>query len=304
MKEKQGPIIFGLSLIAVITLIWWFTKSEEPKVTEQTQDTLESMKDTSGNEDEEEPTGNFGENLEPTPTFVDSTEKQKEFSKRVDALVKITEKCQRDIETLFPVDSLEGPSKIYKSLPKLKEAIQKFYKIVADRADKSNELMGFIETIPDGEIAPERLFSQLSSVEDCGEFEEEAILDQAMTTAIDYKWPLEQKRELTQLIVNLYEQQLQANLGLHQLSSKIEVLHSLVDEGFLSSKCNQDLTALDQTLESAEADFRQSIPLDFSQKKLPTMKDVIDIKNAEKEACEKVKSSMQDVLGCIKSQSN
>lgn len=301
MKGKQSPIIFGLTLIGLITLIWWFFKKEDSTPLNTTQDTLESIKDISDENDDKHLKNTTG-NASPTPTFSDTTDKQKEFSKRVDSLVKITEKCQKDVEVLFPVDSLEGPSKIYKNFPKLKEAILKFYKIVADRTEKSNEIMGFIESIPENEIPPERLFSQLSSVEDCGEFEEEAIIDQAMTSATEYKWAPEQKRELTQLIISTFDQQLQGNLGLHQLSSKIEVLHNLVDEGFLSSKFNQEITTLDQTLENAETEFRQSIPLDFSEKKLPSLKDVIDIKNAEKDATEKVKSAMQDVFSNIKSQ--
>lgn len=301
MKNKPNPILIGLGLIALVTFIWWITNLPDNNDTHSNDETVKENLTVTEPKD---PLESDEENVSPTPTFVDTTEKQREFSKKVDALVKATETCQKDVESLFPVDSLEGPSKIYNNFPKLKDAIQKFYTVVANRVEKSHELMNFLETVPDGEIAPDRLFAQLSAVEDCGEFEEEAILDQAMTTAVDYRWSTEQKKELTNLILNLFEQQLKGNLGLHQISSKIEVLHSLIDEGFLPAKFNQELTALDQVLEGAETDFRQSLPLDFSSKKLPTQRDVIDIKNAERESSEIVKAAVLEKINSINNQIN
>lgn len=296
MRNKPGPIIIGITLILIITLIWWVINfSNESSTTKnQLQAQTENIKpiedDTEKNIDSD-----------PAPSFIDATPMQKEFSKQINNLVEATKNCQRDVEILFPVDSLEGPSKTYKNFSKFKDAIQKFYGVVAKRVEKSNDLMTFLETLPEGEIPSERLFAQLSSIEDCGEFEEEAILDQAMTTALELNWPSDQKRELTNLVLGLFENQLQGNLGLHQLSSKIEIIHSLIDDGFISSSFNQDLATLDQVMENAETEFRQSLPADFSQKKLPTQKDIIEIKNAERDAIEKLKPQMLDVISVIKS---
>lgn len=296
MKNKPLPIIIGFVLIGLISLVWWFANSSVEEKTQSIESVPENSQVTSNSTN----SNSASQIAEAAPTFVDSSPMQKEFSQKISKLVDATKTCQTDVETLFPVDSLDGPSKSYKNFSKFKDAIQKFYSVVEKRVEKSHDLMTFLETLPDGEISSERLFAQLSSIEDCGEFEEEAILDQAMTTALELNWPSDQKRELTNLILGLFDKQLQGNLGLHQLSSKIEVMHSLLDDGFISSNFNQDLTTLDQVMESAENDFRQALPLDLNQKKLPTQKDVIEIKNAEREAIDKVKPQILDLINLIK----
>jgi hypothetical protein len=299
MKNKPTPIIIGFALIILISLTWWYiNSSKDTDVKIETQNQVEAQPN---NPKENLPVEDNADELEPVATFVDATPKQKEFSNQIASLVDATKACQRDVEALFPIDSLEGASKTYRNFSSFKSAIEKFYKVVEKRVEKSNELMNFLETLPDGEISSERLFAQLSSIEDCGEFEEEAILDQAISTALELKWPSDQKRELTNLVLSLFENQMQSNLGLHQISSKIEVLHSLIDDGFISSNFNQELTTLDQVMENAENDFRQSLPVDFSQKKLPTQKDIIDIKNAEREAIDKIKPQILDIISLIKS---
>ena len=298
---KNRPIFTGFILIILISIIWWITHHSED--TENTQTAPTAMENPNlENQDEQLSPLNSTEPQD-SPTFTDTRPLQKEFSSKVAELVEVTQACQKEVETLFPVDSLDGPSKVYKSLPKLKDAIEKFYQVVNQRVEKSYELMSFLEKLPEGEISSERLFSQLSNIEDCGEFEEEAILDQAISTALEFKWPLEQKRELTNLILGLFENQMQSNLGLHQLSSKIEVIHSLLDDGFISNKFNQDLTNLDQAMETAEAEFRQALPSDFSQKRLPTQKDILEIKNAEREAVERIKPLLLDTISLIKNRS-
>lgn len=294
MRNKPVPIIIGFAFIIVISLVWWFTNSSK------NIDPVENKKLPEKVEISHQPVKDIPDEAEVVPTFVDATPMQKEFSKQIANLVAATKACQRDVEILFPVDSLDGPSKTYKNFSSIKDAIEKFYRVVSKRVEKNNNLMNFLETLPDGEIASDRLFAQLSSVEDCGEFEEEAILDQAMATALELNWPSDQKRELTNLILSLFETQLQGNLALHQLSSKIEVIHSLIDDGFISANFNQDLIALDQVMENAESDFRQALPADFSQKKLPTQKDIIEIKNAEREAIDKVKPQILDTISLIK----
>jgi hypothetical protein len=299
MKNKPLPIYIGIFLIGIISLVWWLTNSSDQSDSPSTQNSQITTDDKNlGNNDSQKTDPSL--EAEPVPTFVDNSPLQKEFTQKINSLVDATKKCQNDVEILFPVDSLDGPSKTYKNFPKFKDAIQKFYKVVEQRVEKSHELMTFLETLPDGEVSPERLFAQLSSIEDCGEFEEEAILDQAMTTALELNWPSDQKRELTNLVLGLFEKQLQGNLGLHQLSSKIEVMHSLLDDGFISSNFNQDLTSLDQVMEGAENEFRQALPLDFTQKKLPSQKDIVEIKNAEREAIEKVKPQILDLINLIK----
>ncbi len=297
MRNKPVPILIGFALILVISLIWWsINSSKDTSPVQNNNENITPRAASATNLEEEEDS-----DAEAVPTFVDATPMQKEFSKQITNLVDATKACQRDVEALFPVDNLEGPSKTYKKFSHFKDAIEKFYRVVDKKIEKSNDLMNFLETLPDGEITSERLFAQLSSIEDCGEFEEEAILDQAMTTALELNWPSDQKRELTNLILGLFESQLQGNLGLHQLSSKIEVIHSLIDDGFISANFNQDLATLDQVMETAETDFRQALPVDFSQKKLPTQKDIIEIKNAEREAIDKVKPQILDTISLIKS---
>lgn len=300
MKNKPRPIIIGFALIALISIIWWL-KNSPTEVESDNSSTATSVQLTETQNEELENEDSNRDMAEPIPTFVDTTPKQIDFSKKIASLVEATKACQRDVELLFPVDNLDGPSKTYKTFSQFKDAIEKFYRVVEQRIEKSNDLMNFLETMPEGEISPDRLFSQLSSIEDCGEFEEEAILDQAMTTALELSWPSDQKRELTNLILSLFENQIQSNLGLHQLSSKIEVIHSLLDDGFISSNFSQELTALDQIMETAETEFRQSLPTDISQKSLPALKDVIDIKNAEREATDKVRPQTLDVISLIKS---
>lgn len=233
---------------------------------------------------------------EPLPTYQDTTEKQKEFTTRIKDLNEIILGCQKEVERLFPVQSLDEPSKTYRDINQFKEALQKFYQVVSKKMEKSAELISFLESLSENDLTPERIFNQLSSIEDCGDFEEEAILDQAINTAKESNWSLDQKKELATTILQNFKGQMNQSLGLHQLTSKIDILKSLIEDGILPNKLKTDMASMEQAIEAAEQEFRQGMPADFAEKRYPPLQDILDIKNMEKEIVEKLKPQFSDVL--------
>jgi len=165
MKNKPFPIIIGIVLIAIISLVWWLTNSTNDHNQQNISDHRKTPSTANTSLKSNMEVGTTHES-DPVPTFVDNSPIQKEFTQKINNLVEATQKCQADVEILFPVDSLDGPSKTYKNFSKFKDAIQKFYQVVEKRVEKSHELMTYMETMPDGEISSERLFAQLSSIED------------------------------------------------------------------------------------------------------------------------------------------
>lgn len=289
MKKPSTPIIIGILLICFFSLIWWWVNKEEEALPVENLETKVAAKI-------DHPQAQAMPEALPSATFVNTTEKQREFNQHVQDLIKATAKCREDLSKLFPMEQLEGPSKVYKNVNQFKAALQKFYQVVSRKVDQSNRLVAYMETLPEGEIPPEQLFAQLSAIEDCGDFEEEAVLDQALTTALEMKWSIDQKRELASSILQLFKSQLQTPLGLHQISSKVEVLHSLVDDGFLSSRLSSELTTLDQAMEAAETEFRQSLPQEYTDIKYPTLQNILEIKKAENYITEKMKQPLFDII--------
>jgi len=293
----KGPksIYFGiLILVLALGILWYTSRNKNDSDTDNTSSTKISMDQTpiEKNIKQQPKTANTEEEI---VNFVDTTEKQKEFTKKITELNTLTLGCQKDVENLFPLQTLDDPSKKYKSAEEFKNALNKFYSIVGKKIEKSADLVNFLETVPEAELPSDRLFNQLSTVEDCGDFEEEAILDQAMTTAEELGWPMDQKKELTSAILQNFKQQLNMPIGFHQLSTKFEIVKSLVEDGFLPAKFSQEMAAMEQAIDAAENEFRLSLPADLAEKK-PSLRDIVDIKNGEKDITEKLKPQLNDII--------
>jgi hypothetical protein len=297
MNSKKY-FIFGISFLALLLVLWYWkgkpgTNDANPQVS-STDLSLDSSEDEHDINVEEK-------SLEKIPLYEDSTEKQKEFTKKILSISSVVSQCQATVEKFFPAGSLDSVSPTYKNPEQLKKYLSKFYEQVNFKLDKSQELFEYLETIPEEEISPQRLFQQLSTVEDCGDFEEESIMDQVITTATSQQWSKEDKKDVVLFLINRFSEQMQKSIGLHQISAKIEILHNLQEEGIIPAKFQTNLNLMDQLIENGENEFRQNLPQDFASKKYPTIQDMIELKNTEKETIDKIKGPLQDLLDNLES---
>ena len=298
--NKKWPIIFSAIIIVLLSFYFYQNKRDEAvPITSTAQD--HSTKDQEKNEDDlrvETMDEDLTDDDIPT-TFEDKSEKQKEFTKRLKEMNDEIKKCQEAVNAQFPIEKLEANAPAYKNIDSLKVGLNTFYNAVAKKMAKTQEFMVFLETLPESEVDSKRLYRQLSDVEDCGDFEEESIIDIAITAAQDKKWPESDKKELVTTLIKHFRDQMNGPIGLHQVMAKVEILRNLVDEEFIPNKYGQDLNNLQQLIDNAESDFKNNLPSDALEQKYPSSREISDMKQAENEIVEKLKDPINDSFSNI-----
>ncbi|MDH4468075.1 MAG: hypothetical protein QE271_08455 [Bacteriovoracaceae bacterium] len=292
--KKMVMIILAVILI-IGSLIYWLTqrdKNIDGDFAASEKVKVEKSQDSNSNEDQD-----IDETIDDIPSnFTDTTDKQKEFSKKLKEMNDEIKKCQQTVNAQFPIEKLETNAPAFKNIQSLKVALDNFYQAVARKMSKSNEFMQFLENLPESEVDSKRLYKQLSEVEDCGDFEEESIIDMAITAAQDKKWSAADRKDLVSTLIKNFRDQLNTPLGLHQVVSKVEILRNLVDEEFISSKNGQDLNNLQQLLDNSENEFKNNLPTDILDNKYPSSREISDMKHMENEIVEKVRDQFLDTL--------
>lgn len=231
--------------------------------------------------------------------FDDHTDKQKEFTQKLSEMNEEIKRCQQAVNAQFPIEKMESKAPAFKNIETLKRSLDIFYEAVSKKMNKANEFVQFLDSVPEGEIDPKRLFRQLGDVEDCGDFEEESIVDMAITAAQEKHWSAGDRKELVLTLLKHFRDQLNTSLGLHQIISKVEILQNLADEGFISERVTQDINNFQQLVDNTETEFRNNVPSDMMDRKYPTTRQISELKSLENDLNEKVREPMRELFTTV-----
>jgi hypothetical protein len=297
MNNKKWAIAAIVAMI--IFAIFWFGRSQ--KTDNEAVTSPEASSTNLAKEEilrEQESNDELSDEDIPT-SFEDKTDKQKEFTLKLKEMNDEIKRCQEAVNAQFPIEKLEANAPAYKNVESFKSALNVFYSAVAKKMSKTQEFMQFLETLPESEVDAKRLYRQLSEVEDCGDFEEESIVDIAITVAQDKKWPEGDKKEMVNSLIKHFRDQLNGPIGLHQVMSKVEIMRNLVDEDFIPSRYGQDLNNLQQLIDNAENDFKNNLPGDILEQKYPSSREISDMKQTENELIDKIKDPINETFSNI-----
>jgi hypothetical protein len=222
-------------------------------------------------------------------------EQEKILNDKVTQLNQEIQKCQQKIAAIFPqfdhqVDTMSMP------FEEIKIKVEQFYGQVNNKILASKNLMEHIESLSDTDIDPKVLFQQLSNVEDCGDFEEDTLLDIVITSSQSDSWSKEQKKEILQTFIGHFKRQLSLPLGFHQVLAKVEALQVLTEEGFVGQKHKIEMVALERVLEDAQFDYQRSFPTTMVEEKKITPSALAELKQRERDEVGRLKTQVIDYI--------
>ncbi len=287
-KRKTQALIAG-GILAIILIIWALIPSDEEVVTDLPPKNKKE-KVVKAPQRENQP-----EEKEKKPKYEVDLNLQTEFNSLVTNINTEVKKCQRGIAKLFPEDD---PDDIlpYQTAAELKSALDQFYGLVNGKIKDTNKVMKFFEEKNYERLDPKQTFEQLSQIEDCGDFEEESVVDSVITYVSDYSFSAADKKAVVTHIIKNFKDQLKMPIGLHHVMSKVESLESLLEEGLIAPHYQEDIARINQALEDSEEDFRRVLPLNMSEKKYLSPREVLEIKDRENEILERVKTTLGEIL--------
>jgi len=203
--------------------------------------------------------------------------------------------CKKKINQLFPEDS-DTKSLPYQSVKELNSALSSFFSITGNKLDRVNEVVKFFKENDTGQLDPKATFEKVSSLEDCGDFEEENVIDSVIDFLTEYNFKKAEQQIVSKHILNLYLKQLDRPVGLHHLVAKVESIESMIDEGLLPKSTEAELDLMNQSLEDMEEDFRSLIPKNFADKQFLTPSEILMLKQREDEVLTKLKGPLKDFI--------
>ncbi len=287
--KKKTQILIGVGMLAIVLIVWAIIPgSEEEEITEapvQKRSRVIKAKRVEKVAKQEEKVEEYQVDLN----------LQTEFNTLVANINGQVKKCQAGIAKLFPEDD---PDDIlpYQTAGELKGALDQFYSLVNGKINDTNKVMQFFQEKNHESLDAQKTFEQLSQIEDCGDFEEESVVDSVITYISDYSFSSNDKKTIVSHILKHFQDQLKMPIGLHHIMSKVESLEGLLEEELIPTHFQEDIARVNQVLEDSEEDFRRVLPINMSEKKYLSPKEILDIKDRENEILERVKISLGEIL--------
>ena len=93
-----------------------------------------------------------------------------------------------------------------------------------------------------------------------------------------------------------FQEQLNLDLGLHQIISKIETFDTMLDENLLPDDLKEELNRINQLVEDTESDFRAMLPQSMGDRSYLTPAEIADIKEKEREITERLKDPLKELF--------
>ncbi len=205
--------------------------------------------------------------------------------------------CQKTVEKLFPEN--DDGSLPYKTASEVKNALSKFYKVTNDKLDNVGKVVKFLENADSSKLDAKKTFENISNIDDCGDFEEENIIDSVVSFLSEYTFSQAEKKSIAKHLINSFLTQINKPIGLHHIVSKVESIETMIDEEIIPPSLEADLERMNQTLEDIESDFRAVIPKDFATKDFFTPEEILLLKSREDEVIEKIKIPLKEFLSQI-----
>lgn len=233
--------------------------------------------------------------VEKKPEYKVDLNLQSEFNTLVSSINEDVKKCQQGIAKLFPNNDPDNRLP-YQTAAEIKTALDNFYGLVNEKIINTHRVIGFFDEKNYEALDPKQTFEKLAQIEDCGDFEEESVVDSIISYISDYNFTAAEKKSIVSNILNHFQGQLKVPVGLHHIMSKVESLESLLEENLIPGHYQEDIARVNQILEDSEEDFRRILPTNLGEKKFLSPKEIIDIKDRENEILDRVKSTLGDIL--------
>ncbi|MCB9091540.1 MAG: hypothetical protein H6621_09105 [Halobacteriovoraceae bacterium] len=295
MDKKVQIVIAAAALGVAVLLIFLFTRNNgseelEPISVQTTTTTLPPQK-------EREPETTQSETDQSQVN--ESNEVRKKFDNLLLDIKSSISQCRDGIEKLFPEKNLDEETLPYNSPEEIKQALNQYYSLVNDKLNKTEGLINFFKNEPINKLDPKSAYEQLAQIEDCGEFEEESIVDALIGSQNIHQWDSDTRKDLSSFLIKKFLGQLDQPVNLHHIISKIESLETLIEQGFISEQYKDEISRLNTLLDDAEMDFRNIVPSNLANRKYLTPAEILDIKEREKEITNRVKNQFVESLSII-----
>ncbi len=218
-----------------------------------------------------------------------------ELDEILDGITSEISDCKKKINSLFPEDT-DAQGLPYQSVKELNNALTSFFTITGKKLDRVHEVVTFFKENDTKQLDPKSTFEKISNLEDCGDFEEENVIDTVIDFLTEYNFKKSEQMRVSKHILGLYLDQLDKPVGLHHLVAKVESIESMIDEGLLPKSTENDLNLMNQSLEDMEEDFRTLIPKNFADKQYLTPTEILMLKQREDEVLDKLKAPLKDFI--------
>ncbi len=218
-----------------------------------------------------------------------------ELDEMLDSITNEITDCKKRIGKLFPEDT-DTKGLPYQSVKEINTALTSFFTITGNKLDRVNEVVRFFKNNNTEKLDPKSTFEKISNLEDCGDFEEENVIDSVIDFLTEYNFKKSEQLVVSKHILSLYLKQLDKPVGLHHLVAKVESIESMIDEGLLPKSTETELNLMNQSLEDMEEDFRTLIPKNFAEKQYLTPPEILMLKQREDEVLAKLKGPLKDFI--------
>jgi len=291
MQSKKNLFTILIFIILGTGFYFLYSSQGSDELNEQTQ--VKSL-------DEKETFEEKEEKVELLKEETAEVKEDKPLTKKLETLIvdinKDVSECQKKIESLFPEKYIEDDKIPYKTVKDIKKAVTSFYKVLNHKNSKTHQIITFFENNESQNLDPKATFEKISSIPDCGDFEEEVIMDALVSYISEHQFSTTEKKEISRHLLKEFSEQLDGKAALHHLISKIDSVESMVDENILPASIEKEIESLNQMLEDSEEDFRDLLPTDFAKKRYLSPKQIVLIKKREEEIIERMKVPVKQML--------
>ncbi len=288
--EKKHYIAFGLSILTLALVLFFKNNSSSPQFTNKSKE-LKTVS-ISNNEKKSSDKSSI-EKTKGQKTKVNSAD----LDNVLDEISSHVSKCQNTIKKLFP--ETDDSSLPYSKVSEIKDAVTRFYQVTNQKLEYVGKVIDFFESNDTSSLDPKITFEKISNIDDCGDFEEENIVDSVVSFLSEYTFSKEEKKSVAKHLIKNFINQLDRPVGLHHLVSKVESIETMIDEGIVPTSLESELSEMNQTLEDIEDDFRTLIPKNFAQKEYLTPKEILLLRSREDDVLNKIRGPLKDFLNQV-----
>ncbi len=291
---KKRTIILTLLIIATLAFIFsrCGSNSQEPDDYDYPEEVEQAPEpETPVIPEEPEP------EEEPTET---TTSTQEKFQTHTDELKQVIDQCQKTVRRLIPDDFFDQEIPNITSVDQMIQTISEFYQVVNEKIHKANDVLQIITKEADHFSKPDEVFKSLSTLEECGEFEEEVLVE--MVIQFIETEPLSEgdKQRLVEKLISSFQAQLRLNPSLYFSYSKVSALQLLFDTELIPPHLESELSHLSEISQDVEFNYRKSLPVDILERKSLSPHDIAFIRAAEQKEVKRLNETILQILSDIR----